>query len=115
MTTNVKYPRNPRWHRDELILALDLYLRLGPVGKEHPAVHELSTLLNLLRLSPVLDEMKYRNENGVAQKLQNFRFIDTGKGLSHGGKLDEALWRELSTDRARLSSLVAGIRARAQN
>jgi 5-methylcytosine-specific restriction enzyme A len=40
--------RNPPWTRDELILALDLYLRdpASPPGKSGVEVQELSDLLN---------------------------------------------------------------------
>lgn len=46
--------RNPPWSRDELILALDLYMahhpRLPP--KDGPEVRELSEVLNRLHRSP---------------------------------------------------------------
>jgi 5-methylcytosine-specific restriction protein A len=40
--------KNPPWTRDELILALDLYFRVGrkQVDPPHPEVIALSTLLN---------------------------------------------------------------------
>jgi len=42
--------RNPTWTRDELILALDLYLHEPAArgSKTHPAVIELSGVLNRL-------------------------------------------------------------------
>ena len=44
------HERNPAWTRDELILALDLYLRRrsAPPGKSSTEVLELSALLNRL-------------------------------------------------------------------
>ncbi len=41
--------RNPVWVRDELILALELYLRHAPqlIDDDHPDVMELSSVLNL--------------------------------------------------------------------
>jgi len=40
--------RNPKWHRDKVILALDLYFRLeaGQVHASNPEIIELSALLN---------------------------------------------------------------------
>jgi 5-methylcytosine-specific restriction protein A len=71
--------RNPPWQRDELILALDLYVRLGkriPDDTEREVV-DLSDLLNRLPIHPIRpDVAKFRNPNGVALKLANFRAID---------------------------------------
>ena len=71
--------RNPPWTRDELILALDLYLRnrRSPPGKNSPEVNELSELLNKMGQALGLSEMeKFRNPNGVYMKLMNFRSYD---------------------------------------
>jgi hypothetical protein len=55
-------PRNPRWSRDELIWALDLYLRLGIAGSEHDEVIELSRILNCLAADDRKpDADRYRN------------------------------------------------------
>jgi len=71
--------RNPHWLRDELILALELYLRnpQSPPGKTSKEVIELSATLHLLgqRLGRAT-EGKYRNENGVYMKMMNFRRFD---------------------------------------
>lgn len=42
--------RPPRWHRDEIILALDLYRTIEPkeMDNRNPKVIELSELLNRL-------------------------------------------------------------------
>ena len=42
--------RNPKWHRDEVILALDLYydLESGQMNSNNPEVIKLSELLNHL-------------------------------------------------------------------
>ena len=63
--------RNPPWTRDELILALELYLRnpASPPDKSSSAVIELSELLNKLgRLLGHGDNEKFRNANGVYMK-----------------------------------------------
>ena len=69
-------PRNPVWSRDELILALDLYMRHRPSFPDdrHPEVIELSRLLNrLAAMTKTAGCESFRNGNGVAMKLQNFR------------------------------------------
>ncbi len=40
--------RSPNWTTDELILALDLYLREGQLSKSNPRVVALSGVLNAL-------------------------------------------------------------------
>ncbi len=83
--------KNPKWNYAELVLALELYMlhRPNPPGKNSRDVKILS---NLLRLNVLSDEIylnkTFRNVNGVAMKLQNFRRFDEmfkGKGLRRGG------------------------------
>jgi len=60
--------RNPKWTRDEVILALDLYFRVNPCNTfdANSEIVELSDLLNTLpiRASDGTDE-KFHNLNGV--------------------------------------------------
>src|SRR5262249_20738813 len=83
--------RNPPWIRDELILALDLYMRLGGRGfsQSHPAILECSELLNQLhRLLGSVASETLRNPNGVYMKLMNFRRFDpeyTAEGRQRPG------------------------------
>jgi 5-methylcytosine-specific restriction enzyme A len=110
--------RNPAWSRDELILALDLYMDdpASPPGKTSPEIAILSDYLN--RLGAQIDTKKetFRNTNGAYMKLMNFRrfdppFIDVGKvGLQRGGKLEEAVWNDFSGDRDRLRRVAVAIR-----
>ena len=66
--------RNPPWSYEEVLLAMDLYVRRGLPSPSDPAVLELSRLLNRLRGGdPVADPNRYRNPNGVHLKLANFR------------------------------------------
>ena len=108
--------RNPSWQRDELILALDLYFHHRPdkIGKSHPEVVALSTLLNALPLhSDRPDRERFRNANGTYMKLCNFLALDPsyhGKGLERGGRLERTVWNEFSADRERLADLAAAIR-----
>ncbi|NQW24468.1 MAG: HNH endonuclease [SAR202 cluster bacterium] len=60
------------------------------------------------------DAQRFRNPNGVYMKLSNFlRFDDSyaGSGLTHGGKLEEEVWRDFATDRDRLRRVADAIRA----
>lgn len=71
--------RNPKWTRDELILALDLYFRCDPLktNKSDPEIIALSDLLNSLPIHPQKAEFeKFRNPNGVYMKLCNFLRLD---------------------------------------
>ena len=90
--------KNPNWNYPELVLALELYMlhRPNPPGKNSRDVKILS---NLLRLNCLADKMHltktFRNINGVAMKLQNFRRFDEmfkGKGLRAGGGLERDIW-----------------------
>lgn len=66
--------KNPKWARDELILALDLYFKEPHArgSKTHPEVIKLSEILNAL---PIHEGMApgetFRNANGVGMKLSN--------------------------------------------
>ena len=111
--------RNPTWVRDELILALDLYLRHSgnPPGKESPEIIELSeTLSHLARYLGLTKADRFRNPNGVYMKLMNFRrfdpaFTQAGKvGLSRGGKSEEVVWNEFAHDPSRCHAIAGTIR-----
>ncbi len=108
--------RNPRWSRDELILALDLYFRFSPrrISKTHTEVIRLSEILNRLPIhNNRPDSTRFRNLNGVYMKLCNFLRLDpsyTGKGLSRGNKDEETVWNEYADDPQRLSRVAKSIR-----
>ena len=90
--------RNPKWEYSELVLALELYMiyRPNPPGKNSREVKLLSNLLRLNALSNGLILNRFfRNTNGVAMKLQNFRRFDPmfkGTGLRAGGNLEHEIW-----------------------
>ena len=90
--------RNPKWEYSELVLALELYMlhRPNPPGKNSREVRILSNILRLNALSnKVILNKFYRNTNGVAMKLQNFRRFDPmfkGIGLRAGGNLEHEIW-----------------------
>ena len=106
--------RNPPWHRDELILALDLYERLGRTvaDDKHSDVIALSQLLNKLPLHTGRpDAIRFRNANGVALKLANFRAIEQpGRGMSRGNRLEQVVWDEFADNPKRLAAAAEAIR-----
>lgn len=111
--------RNPDWSRDELILALDLYLinPASPPGKESAAVAALSDLLNKMhRLNGVEGSDTLRNPNGVYMKMMNIRAIDPtftsrGKvGMQSGGALEKIVWSDYADRRDLLAADAKAIR-----
>lgn len=77
------------WTRDELILALNLYLKL-PFGKLHSRTPEIIHLANLIG----------RTAGSFAMRLNNFANVDPFHqqrgiaGLSGGKKQVEPIWKE---------------------
>jgi 5-methylcytosine-specific restriction protein A len=113
--------RNPKWHRDEIILALDLYFDkdLGQIDSRNPKIIALSELLNRL---PIFDhkpdQQTFRNPNGVTLKLSNFKALDpnySGKGMEAYSKLDKEVFEEFSADIDRLNQLAIEIRQISNN
>jgi len=100
------------------MLALDLYFRLGvsqrAVAHDHPAVLELSAILNSLPIHRVRpDSGKFRNANGVNMKLCNFLRFDPiyeGAELRRGGRAEKAVSDEFAGDEERLSLMASAIR-----
>jgi 5-methylcytosine-specific restriction protein A len=108
--------RNPPWVRDELILALDLYVATGLIDDSDPRAAELSDLLNQLPLHPLGGDDRFRNPNSVHLKLANFAAIDPahpGTGMSHVGRNDREIWDEFSGDPIRLRYTAGAIREEA--
>jgi hypothetical protein len=114
---NTQRESNPDWLRDELILALNVYLkhRPNPPAKESPEIIALSDTLNRLGKELFPPEQRastFRNTNGVYMKLMNFRRLDPqyicgwqdrvakrseGRGSSMGGVFGRS--RVLSSSR----------------
>lgn len=108
--------RNPDWTRDEIILALDLYVRHDGQLPSRAEVAELSVILRRLAGVIAQDPKTFRNENGVLMKLGNIQAIDPRytegqkkKGLTRGGKTERAVWSEFAHDPARLRAVAAAI------
>lgn len=85
------------WTREEMILVLNLYLKLpfGKMDARNPEVINMAKLIN-------------RTPNAVALRLVNFASYDPMlkqrgiSGMSHGGKKCEEYWNEFCNDREKL-------------
>lgn len=111
---------NPDWARDELIIALNVYLNHRPnlPRKDSPEIRNLSVVLNRLGeklFSPGDRSYTFRNENSVHMKLMNFLRLDPqytadGKtGLSRGAKAEEEVWTEFGGDAPRCRHVAQAI------
>ena len=113
--------RPPRWHRDEIILALDLYRTIEPkeMDNRNPKVIELSELLNRLPIHKErMGNQKFRNPNGVGLKLGNFKAIDPdfdGKGMSSYSKRDKEVFFEFEGKNEELKSIANQIKKTISN
>ena len=85
------------WTRDELILALNLYLKL-PFGKLHSGTPEIVHLAALLGRTP----------GSIAMRLNNFAAVDPFHqqrgivGLPGGKKQVEPIWNEFINNKEEL-------------
>jgi len=100
---------NPDWTRDEVILALDLYLDCdGRVpGAEDPRVVALSRLLQNLPIHALeAKNDRFRNPDGVVFKVGNLRSVATGRGLGNVAAVDRFVWSEFG-DKPSLARVLA--------
>ncbi|MCL2650996.1 MAG: hypothetical protein FWD60_08245 [Candidatus Azobacteroides sp.] len=113
--------RNPKWHRDEAILLLDLYFdkNLGTINSNNPKIIALSELLNRLPIHTHRpDPQKFRNPNGMVMKLANIQALDPnnkGKGLESYSKLEKEVFEEFCSDIERLHKIANKIRQALDN
>jgi len=90
--------KNPKWTRDEIILAMDFYMDHfeSIPGKESSQISDLSKLLNKFRnKNGLYGDAKFRNNSGVYMKMMNLRGFDdryTGSGLKASSKGDRDVW-----------------------
>jgi len=109
--------RNPPWTRDEIILALDLYRKVGGVwpSPSDPRVVALSKTLNGLGRSHGHTGATLRNPNGVVMKLMNLRAHDPAyghhKGLKAGNRLEKEAWQDFAADPDALRAVADAIRS----
>ena len=112
--------RNPKWHEDEVTLALELYFRTpsGKIDKKNPDIISLSKLLNALPIFPQREELKsFRSPSAVGLKLSNFLALDPvygGDGMKRGSRLDQKIFHQYHEDRASLAKACQRIRASAE-
>lgn len=103
--------KNPKWHRDELILTLNLYFNLESSSfiSTNPEIINLSKILNKLPLhSNQTRNSDFRNPNGVAMKLSNFTSIDPdnpAKGLDRTSQLDKQIFFEFQNNQNLLKNI----------
>lgn len=106
--------RKQAWLRDELILALDLYVREGS-GAPLVSRQEVSGLLRAVPIEPGLAaDPRFRSPQAVAYKLHNFVALDPSMptaGFPHGGQGDATVWSEYAHDPVRLAAAAAAIKA----
>lgn len=104
---------NPKWTRDEVILALDLYFDCGK-RIPSPSDPRVQALSEILRAFPhhqnAAKKASFRNADGVAFKLQNLRLVATGTGLGNVSKTDRAVWEELGSYPSQVKELAALIK-----
>ncbi|MUH36951.1 HNH endonuclease [Zobellia amurskyensis] len=111
----------PKWHRDEVILALDLYhsIEAREMDSKNLKVIEVSEILNKLPIhTERLDNVRFRNPNGVSMKLNNFKAIDPdydGKGMDRYSKLDEEVFFEFQNNVIGLNKIAEKIKNTVSN
>jgi 5-methylcytosine-specific restriction protein A len=109
--------QNPDWSRDELIVALDFYLRHRPgiPGKTSDEIRDLSASLRQINASlGIQGNETFRNANGVYMKLMNFRRFDPdykGDGLTGGSREEEVVWDLYANKPAELRHVAKSIRS----
>jgi len=116
----VAFPRMARsrktaWLREELVLALDLYVREGL----RPARESRQALSETLRAFPDEAELavasRFRDLGSVDDKLWDFARIDPDgprAGRSAARAPERAIWDEFGNDRSRLRSEAKAVRER---
>lgn len=100
--------KNPKWTREEEIIALDYYFQIyHEGGNVSDLIEEASNLLRIMPNSKnASDMLTYRNFNGVNMRMGNFMSLDPayeGLGLTSVGKQTIAIWKEFEGDRERLA------------
>jgi|GEM_PF-3609270 len=103
--------RNRSWTHDEVVLALQLYLREGVVSLERAR-----PLSEELRAWPIEGHFaanpSFRNEQSVRSKLYNLQWLETNgaRGRAKAGAQTEAVWREFGADLDRVDAAAVEIR-----
>ena len=102
--------KNPKWTRDEHILAFDFYMRHRPKipSQNSQEIIELSSLLGRLgRKIWGYTSPTFRNPDGVYLKMMNFRSNDPsydGVGMTRGSKDELMVWELFGDNIPKLTS-----------
>ena len=111
-------PRTQSWMREEVVLALDLYLN-GDGLHDAAARGQLSQLLREwpVERESALADPTFRNEQSVRNKLYNLQFLETGgaQGREKGGAVTNAVWEEFGGDAETVAAAAAVIRTAMQD
>lgn len=106
----------PDWNRDEVVLAFELYKRVGMTTKRMPEVIQLSQLLR--RYHELLGRQfpsSFRSANSVHLKICNLAKFDPSwqkKTLTNGSaKLEQSVWLAFDKQPALLSQTALAIRS----
>jgi 5-methylcytosine-specific restriction enzyme A len=103
--------RKHSWTRDEVVLALELYLREGVVG-----LGSCRSLSEELRSLPVEQHLavdpSFRNTQSVRSKLYNLQWLDTDgvRGRPNAGAQTVATWEYFGGDALRVETEAREIR-----
>lgn len=103
--------RKVSWMREEVILALELYLERNMATRA-----DWGALSDFLRRLPVeqhlAEDPKFRNWQGVRNKLYNLQSLDTGghRGRPNAGAATVSTWAEFERDLGRVRAAAAEVR-----
>lgn len=100
--------KNPKWTREEEIIALDYYYQIYHEGGDASSlIEEASKLLRIMPNSKNASDIEtFRNYNGVNMRMGNFMSLDPayeGLGLTSVGRQTIAVWEEFEGNREKLS------------
>ena len=107
--------RSPKWTKEEIFLALELYFRLNPSdmhARNQEVIRVSKTLADLPIHPKETRALTFRNANGVSMKLANFKAWDPtykGSGSKNGQKLAEDLFNEYFSNRDKLKKIVESL------
>lgn len=105
----------PPWHEDEMVLALDVYLRHRGqrISRTHAEAQRLSERLwQLAEQRGLRPRHPFRDPEGMEQQLGKFLDLDatsTRKGRGDPSKLHRRIWELYWNDRTRLEQRVSTI------
>ena len=107
--------RNPKWSKEETIIALDFYFKNQPKfpEKNSPGIKAVSDTLRNMKLQKVKSiNANYRNVTGVYMKLMNFQHLNfkhLHSGLHGGSILDRKLFKKYQYNQRDLSNIANDI------